>query len=179
MSRFFIAIVLCTLLYACKPGVPKNIIQPAKMETVLYDIHVVDGYATTFNIIAPDSLLKTISPYYKGVYKKHGIDSAIYNQSLAYYYKHPEVMKLMYDHITEKLSKARDKATKAEAKATPVKVPVKVEEQPKVVKVNEAIKKPIKAKKTIRKTIKAKATIKKTVSAKAAIKPDSIIKPVQ
>jgi hypothetical protein len=112
MSRFFSAIVICTLLYACKPGIPKHIIQPEEMEKILYDIHVIDGFSATFSMAAPDSMKKIISPYYTGVYKKHGIDSAKYNQSLNYYYEHPEVMKLMYDHVTQQLSKAKEKATK-------------------------------------------------------------------
>ena len=129
MSRFLIALLLCTWLYGCKPGIPKNIIQPDQMEKVLYDIHVVDGYSTTFPAATPDSLKKIISPYYKGIYKKFGIDSALYNRSLNYYYKNPEVMKLMYDHITEKLLKAKDKAQKIvePTKAQKITVPVKAQ----------------------------------------------------
>lgn len=111
------------LVYACKPGIPKDIIQPEEMEKVLYDIHVVDGYSSTFTMATTDSIKKSISPYYKGVYQKYGIDSALYNRSLAYYYKHPQVMKLMYDHITDRLLKAKDKAVKVEEKAAELAKP--------------------------------------------------------
>jgi hypothetical protein len=117
MNKFLIVIVVCALLYSCKPGIPKNIIQPNEMEKVLFDIHVIDGYATELSYSTPDSLKKIISPLYKGVYKKHGIDSALYNHSLDYYYKHPDQMKEMYDHIIAALLKAKDKAQKASDKA--------------------------------------------------------------
>ena len=106
MKRFFVILILCALFYACKPGIPKGIIQPNKMEKVLHDIHVVDGYSTSFANI--DSSKKVISSLYKGIYKKFGIDSALYNQSLDYYYKHPDVMKKMYDNISANLNKEKE-----------------------------------------------------------------------
>ncbi len=117
MSRFFIAIVLSIVLFSCKSGVPKNIIQPAEMENVLYDIHVVDGYATVYSGITNDSLKKLIAPYYKGIYKKHGIDSALYSKSLDYYYNHPEVLKNIYDNVGKRLTLAKEKIVKDEEKA--------------------------------------------------------------
>lgn len=109
------------LIYACKPGIPKDIIQPQKMEDILFDVHIVDGYVTTFP--NPDSSKKIASAYYKGIYKKFGVDSALYNKSLNYYYAHPDVMNTMYENITKKLSKTKDKVNKVvESKPEEVKV---------------------------------------------------------
>jgi hypothetical protein len=110
MNKFLIVIVVCVLLNSCKPGIPKDIIQPNQMEKVLFDIHVVDGFASGLNLPNQDSAKKIISPLYKGVYKKHGIDSALLSQSLNYYYKHPDLLTVMYEHITKKLSKSKEKA---------------------------------------------------------------------
>jgi hypothetical protein len=106
MKRFFVILILCALFYACKPGIPKDIIQPDQMEKVLHDIHIVDGYSSSFANI--DSSKAVISSLYKGIYKKFGIDSALYNQSLDYYYKHPDVMKKMYDNISLNLNKEKE-----------------------------------------------------------------------
>lgn len=119
MKGFFIFIFTLILFYGCKPGIPNDVIQPTEMEKILYDIHVVDGYATTFDTATPDSLKKTFSPFYKGVYKKFGTDSAQYTRSINYYYKHPKLMAEMYEHITEKLKKARDKAAKVQDQPGP------------------------------------------------------------
>jgi hypothetical protein len=117
MRRFFIAIIISIALFACRSGVPKDIIQQAEMENVLFDIHVVDGYATIYAGATNDSLKKIIAPYYKGVYKKYGIDSALYRNSLDYYYNHPKLLKNMYESVTKRLTRAKDKIVKDEEKA--------------------------------------------------------------
>lgn len=116
MSRFIITILICAVLFGCKSGIPKEIIQPAAMEQVLFDIHIVDGYTAVYSAATSDSLKKVITPYYKGVYKKHHIDSAIYRKSLEYYYEHPEVLKSIYDNVTKKLAATKDQVAKANAK---------------------------------------------------------------
>ena len=102
MKRFFFFLIITVSFYACKPGIPKDIIQPDKMQQVLIDIHIVDGYIST--LPSADTAKKVGSAYYKGVYKKFDIDSALYNNSLDYYYKHPNLMKKMYDSISVKLA---------------------------------------------------------------------------
>ena len=107
MNRIFYLIIITLCFYACKPGIPKDIIQPDKMQQVLIDIHLVDGYISTLPGI--DTAKKVGSSYYKGIYDKFEIDSALYNNSLDYYYKHPDVMKKMYDSISVKLAVLKDK----------------------------------------------------------------------
>lgn len=110
----FVLLFIGVLLFGCKPGMPKDIIQPDKMEKILYDIHIVDGYAT----ILPnqDTAKKVSAPLYKGIYKKYAIDSASYNKSLSYYYKHPDLFNKMYERITEKLKKDREKESEKASK---------------------------------------------------------------
>ncbi len=107
MKNFFIIIVACLMIYGCKPGIPKDIIQPEKMEAVLYDIHVIDAYTSTFP--SQDSAKKIVPAYYKGIYKKFEIDSALHQKSMNYYYAHPDLFKEMYDRISAKLNKEKDK----------------------------------------------------------------------
>lgn len=106
MNRIFYLIIITVCFYACKPGIPKDIIQPDKMQQVLVDIHLVDGYISTLPGI--DTAKKVGSSYYKGIYDKFEIDSALYNSSLDYYYKHPDIMKKMYDSISVKLAIIKD-----------------------------------------------------------------------
>lgn len=114
MKRISLLLLLCTIIFACKQGIPKDIIQPIEMENVLHDIHLIDGYV---NGVAPqDSAKKVAAAYYKGTYKKFGIDSALYNQSLDYYYGRPDLMKTMYDHISDRLNKAKEAQRKADIK---------------------------------------------------------------
>lgn len=93
------------MFYACKPGIPKTIIQPNKMEKVLFDIHVVDGYIGALQ--RPDTAKMIASSYYKGVYKKFGIDSASYTKSLNYYYQHPDLLNKIYENLTKQFEVER------------------------------------------------------------------------
>lgn len=114
MTRFLLLLFCVTMIFACKPGIPKDIVQPAEMEKILFDIHVVDGYVST--IPTPDSARKISSPIYKGVFKKYGIDSAMHAKSMAYYYRHPDILGKMYDKISGRLEKAREEEIKREEK---------------------------------------------------------------
>lgn len=114
MTRFFLIVFCAVALGACKPGIPKEVIQPEEMEKILYDIHLVDGYISS--IPTPDSAKKVSAPYYKGIFKKYGIDSAKHANSMAYYYKRPDLLTKMYEHISAKMAKARDKEISDQAK---------------------------------------------------------------
>jgi len=119
MRNFLPLIVLLLCLTSCQSDrIPDTVIQPPQMERVLYDIHMVDGYINTMS--KPDSARRISAAFYKGVYKKHGIDSATYSRSMDYYYKHPQVLSDMYEHIKKKLE-----ATKTYLNKPPVKKAVK------------------------------------------------------
>lgn len=114
MKSFFVATLVSILFFACKPGVPSDIIQPEEMEEVLFDMHVVEGYVSGFP--TPDTSKKVSAAYFKGVYEKFAIDSALYNKSLNYYYTNPVLMKKMYDNISAKLLAAKEKQVKKDQK---------------------------------------------------------------
>ena len=105
MNRIFAIAFICITFYACKPGVPDNVIQPDKMEKVLFDMHVVEGYLGTMP--NPDTAKIVASSYYKGVYKKFDIDSATYTTSLDYYYKHPDVLNKLYENLAKQFEQEK------------------------------------------------------------------------
>ncbi len=101
MIRYLKIFILVLFFASCKPEVPDYVIKPDKMEHVLYDIHIVDAYLGTINNL--DSAKIQASRYYKGIYKKFEIDSAKYNVSLSYYYKHPEQFNAILESVKSKL----------------------------------------------------------------------------
>ncbi len=106
MTRILSILSIIMLAVACKPGVPKDIIQPEKMEKILLDIHVADAYASF--LANQDSAKKVVPPIYKGIYQKYGIDSAMQAKSMDYYYKHPDILNGMYERISSRLLKAKE-----------------------------------------------------------------------
>lgn len=116
MTRFLLIFFCAVLALGCKPGIPKDIVQPAEMEKILFDIHVVDGYVSS--IPTPDSAKKVSAPIYKGIFKKYGIDSAMHAKSMAYYYSRPDLLSKMYERISNKLNKTREDLIKTHEKQT-------------------------------------------------------------
>ena len=97
MKRFLPIIILFILLQSCKEGIPKEIIQPDRMEKILFDIHVVDGYLGT--LTDKDTTKIIASSYYNGIYKKFKIDSALLSKSMDYYYSHPVILNEIYNKV--------------------------------------------------------------------------------
>lgn len=110
MKKFLSIIIFFILIQGCKSGIPKDIIQPNKMEKVLFDIHVVDGYIGT--IINQDTTKIVASSYYNGIYKKYGIDSALFNKSMDYYYTHPVILNDIYTNVEKVFTAEKQKYDK-------------------------------------------------------------------
>jgi hypothetical protein len=107
MNRIFALFVICIVLYACKPGIPKDVLQPDKMEKVLFDIHVVDGYISTLQ--KPDTAKIVASSYYSGIYKKFEIDSATFEKSKNYYFTRPDLLDQIYKNLMKQFEKEKKK----------------------------------------------------------------------
>jgi len=115
------------ILIGCKSKTPAEIIQPDKMSRVLYDIHIADGYISTLS--APDSAKKVAASYYKGIYKKFGVDSVLYTKSMNYYYAHPDELSSIYRTVTASLTKTKDSLDKIEAKVLKLEALKKVKKE--------------------------------------------------
>ena len=101
-------LVYFTLIFlmACTGNAGKQaIIEPDKMRAVLIDIHLVDGYISTF--MQSDTLKQRASSYYAAVYKHHKIDSIRYKRSLQYYSKNPKLLDTIYHKVNNELEALR------------------------------------------------------------------------
>jgi hypothetical protein len=105
MKRLIWVLMTAILWFGCKPGIPDGIIKPDKMEKILYDMHIVDGYLSSIYVV--DSAKKVAAAYYKGIYKKFGTDSAEYNRSLIWYNTNPKELEAMYKNIQKSLAKQK------------------------------------------------------------------------
>jgi hypothetical protein len=106
-------IFLFLFITGCKPPVPKDLIQPEEMGKILYDIHLVDSYLNTIPNV--DSSKIIAASYYKGIYKKFNVDSALYNRSMNFYADNPEIFSEIYKGLTSQLSKQKSDIVKADS----------------------------------------------------------------
>jgi hypothetical protein len=110
MKKILLLGFIFAVIFGCKSPVPKEIIQPEQMQKVLYDMHLVDGYISTIPV--QDSAKRVAAAYYKGIYKKFGIDSVSYSKSMDFYYANPELMNAMYVKLETELKKNKVKVEK-------------------------------------------------------------------
>jgi len=87
----------------------ENHLSPRKMQEVLLDINLAEGYSMTLH---PDSTkrnvernLDSLAVFYKSVLKHHGISQQDFEQSLDWYKHHPEELDSIYAAIIPEMSK--------------------------------------------------------------------------
>lgn len=113
MKRLMWGLIGVILGLGCKQSLPEGIMEQSKMESILFDMHVVDGYVSS--IYVQDSAKKVAAAYYNGIYKKYDTDSARYNKSLTYYYQHPEDLQKIYGSITKRLDNQKKNIQKIDS----------------------------------------------------------------
>ena len=103
MKRLILGFFILIFLAACsRQKTPDGILENGKMINVLTDIHLVDSYRST---AAYDTTVQPAANYYKVVYQKHDIDSVLFQKSLRYYSRQPEVLDTMYYQVLRRLEK--------------------------------------------------------------------------
>lgn len=91
------------LLSACKPSVPSQVIQPDKMEDILYDYYVSQGMATLpSEQPGADDYRREL--YFNVVLKKYGLTRAEFDSSMVFYYTRADRFVKIYKHVQQRLS---------------------------------------------------------------------------
>lgn len=97
---FALFALIITLFVSCKPKVPSDIIQPSKMEDLLYDYHLAQAVADQD---APNKADYNRRLYFDAVLKKHKVTQAEFDSSMLYYQRHTERLYNIYDNINKRL----------------------------------------------------------------------------
>lgn len=93
---FLIAALMLTT--SCGKEIPDNIIQPDKMESVLYDYHLAMGMS--------NNLKNTEKEAYKNfVFKKHRIDEALFDSSMVWYTREAQELVTIYENLEKRFKR--------------------------------------------------------------------------
>jgi len=93
---------MATTLVGCKPRVPKEYLQPGKMEDILYDYLLADGIAYTEG--GNQELAFRRQAYREAALRKHGVSEAKFDSSLVYYYRHTKLLHDIYQKLSKRLN---------------------------------------------------------------------------
>ncbi len=107
MNRRFSHIIMVTAtmfnIVSCKPGVPKEVIQPDDMEDILYDYYVAQGIATMPGSQSGNEDYNR-DLYFNSVLNKHGVTRAEFDSALVYYYTRADRFVDIYKNVQERMS---------------------------------------------------------------------------
>lgn len=101
-------VLVSVVLFSCKPKQedttpPANILTEEQLTIVLVDSYLAEG-ASGINVKNVTGE-KFDSVYAFNPAKDNNIDKAIFDSSIAFYTKHPEILKRIYEKVLEQLSK--------------------------------------------------------------------------
>lgn len=101
-SHIYISLALfTTFLVSCVKQIPSDVIEPSKMEDIIYDYNLANvmGDELQFNEYYKKEL------YNKYVFEKHNISSAQFDSSMLWYSKHADELKKIYKNVDSRFSK--------------------------------------------------------------------------
>ncbi|MBO5250658.1 MAG: DUF4296 domain-containing protein [Bacteroidaceae bacterium] len=95
------------LLMSCGKQIPSDIIQPAKMESVLYDYHLSMGIA--HNSSADENYKK--ESYKNYIFKKHHITEAEFDSSMVWYTRNSQELAAIYQNLNKRFDREKNQIT--------------------------------------------------------------------
>ena len=101
--------ILIFLLTSCSPdsvSIPDNIIQPDKLVPLLVDMHKADAEKQVNRIYYADST-RSDTVNYGLIFSKHGVTRIVYDSSMSFYTRHPEIFDKVYDQVIESLNQEK------------------------------------------------------------------------
>ncbi len=106
MKKFLDYIILClfccTGLVACKNKIPSKVIQPSKMENILYDYHLAQAMGDEFS--GGENYKKDLLIQY--VFKKHRVTKAEFDSSMVWYTRNMDKLNDIYKNVKKRYDSA-------------------------------------------------------------------------
>lgn len=110
IPRNILVFILCCTLAACASKgkhafeIPDDIVSIDTMAAIMADIHLAEAEAAVYPY--NDTLgVVNLPSYYRYVFNKHKLDTALFNKNFHYYESHPDAMNEVYGKVMEILSR--------------------------------------------------------------------------
>lgn len=99
VNLFFTICLFLVLFVSCQVKTPEDIIQPNKMEALLYDYHIVQAMGNEID----NTQEYHVKLYHDYVFKKHGVTKSYFDSSMVWYTRHPSHLTQIYANLQERL----------------------------------------------------------------------------
>ena len=99
-SSYFI---ICIIIGCNTPDrTPDTLLNELVMSNILLDVHLLESKINTLGKKG-DTSFQIYDHFEKLILEKHGVDSLVYTQNLAYYLEHPALLEMVYKAIIDSL----------------------------------------------------------------------------
>lgn len=98
------SVLLVMFLGSCKPGVPREFVQPRTMENILYDYHIALAMAQEQYHDEEERLVYE-KAYKLAVLRKYDVSEETFEASMQYYMRHTKRLHEIYERISGRLEK--------------------------------------------------------------------------
>ena len=95
---YMLSMVCLFALFSCEVKMPDYVISPAKMESFLYDYHMVQSMTGQYS---SDDYKEKL--YYSYVFKKHNVEKSRFDSSMQWYNRNPKHMRRIYERLEARL----------------------------------------------------------------------------
>ena len=82
--------------------IPDPLLNEVVMSNILLDVHLLESKINTLGKKG-DTSFQIYDHFEKLILEKHGVDSLVYTQNLAYYMQHPSLLEKVYTAIIDSL----------------------------------------------------------------------------
>ena len=99
MKKYLIFFIL---VFGCSSDAPENLISEEKMESIIFDIMILNA-SSGYDLKIDNNLLSD-----ELIYKKHDIDSLQFYESELYYSRNPKIHFHIYSNVKKRILKSID-----------------------------------------------------------------------
>ncbi|WP_420146512.1 DUF4296 domain-containing protein [Spirosoma sp.] len=87
---------------------PDNLIDEDRMANILAEVHMAEAQVSRLNLGAIDSSNMAYKHLESQIFRKFGVDTAMYRKSYIFYSSHPADMEAIYKKVVDKLTRKVD-----------------------------------------------------------------------
>ena len=95
-------LIIFIFMIGCSSNVPENLISEEKMESIIFDIMILNA-SSSYDLKIDNNMISD-----ELIYRKYGIDSAQFYESELYYSKNPRIHLNIYSNVKRRIQKSID-----------------------------------------------------------------------
>ena len=95
-------LLISILIIGCSSDVPENLISEEKMESIIFDIMILNA-SSSYDLKIDNNMISD-----ELIFRKHDIDSAQFYDSELYYSKNPRIQLNIYSNVKRRIQKSID-----------------------------------------------------------------------